>query len=569
MSKQITHEYLVENGLILFETIIGSQAYGTQTPASDIDKKFVYILPEEAILGTGYVEQINVNKDYTGWEIRRFLELMGTNNPTVLELLNSPEDCIISKHPLFDLILERKEEFITKICKDSFGGYARQQIKKAKGLNKKQNWEKDKMTRKDLLDFCYVVDGEKSIPLRKWAYFGNYDAKFIGAVNVPNARDLYALYYDRVGEILHSEKYPKAVRETAKSIRKFAGKSMGLGYKGLVNTGQEDEDGKVNYGISNQLRLSSIPKGEKVICNIIYNKDGYSEHCKDYKEYQEWLENRNEARYVETQEHGQKIDGKNMMHCMRLIKMSQEIGEGKGIIVRRPDAQELLKIRRGEVDLDTLITLADEEIAKMDEIFDKSSLPSHVDKEIVHELLLNIRKGFYFDQQFKNVEYGERDLIMTNSGILINVFDTNPDHLLIDDIAHSLANMPRFGGHLNRHHSVAQHSVMAAKFAKKEDKLAALMHDASEAFLLDMPTPIKNRLPHYKWYEHKLMLIIAGKFGFEYPLNHDLKVIDKDLLILEWDNMVEVDNAEFVSWTPKKAKKEFLKMFYKLTEVKV
>jgi len=63
--KQITHEFLVENGLILFETFVGSQEYGTQTPISDIDKKFVYILPQDFILGTGYVEQINVNKDYT------------------------------------------------------------------------------------------------------------------------------------------------------------------------------------------------------------------------------------------------------------------------------------------------------------------------------------------------------------------------------------------------------------------------------------------------------------------------------------------------------------------------
>lgn len=176
MNKQITYDYLVENGLILFETIVGSQAYGTQTPTSDEDHKFVYILPMENILGTGYVEQLNVTKDITGWEIKRFLELMSSNNPTVLELLNSPEDCIVHKHPLFDLILEHKEDFITKICKDSFGGYARQQIKKAKGLNKKQNWEKDKVVRKDLLDFCYVLNGEKSIPWRTWNS-GKYDEK--------------------------------------------------------------------------------------------------------------------------------------------------------------------------------------------------------------------------------------------------------------------------------------------------------------------------------------------------------------------------------------------------------
>jgi hypothetical protein len=195
--------------------------------------------------------------------------------------------------------------------------------------------------------------------------------------------------------MIHSQNTDEELRETYKEALRKAGKSMGLGYKGLVNTGHEDEDGKINYGISNQLRLSSVPKGEKVIATIVYNKDGYSEHCKDYKEYQEWLENRNEARYVETQEHGQKIDGKNMMHCMRLIRMATEIGEGKGIIVRRPDAQELLAIRRGEVDLDSLIDIADKAIENMDEVFENSNLPNNVNKGLVDALLVNIRREFY------------------------------------------------------------------------------------------------------------------------------------------------------------------------------
>jgi hypothetical protein len=118
-------------------------------------------------------------------------------------------------------------------------------------------------------------------------------------------------------------------------------------------------------------------------------------HCKDFSEYQEWLENRNEARYIETQEHGQRIDGKNMMHCMRLIRMAQEIGRGEGIIVRRLDAEELLAIRRGEVDLETLIEDADAAIAEMDKIFDDSNLPNKVDSNLVNDLLIKIRKEFY------------------------------------------------------------------------------------------------------------------------------------------------------------------------------
>jgi hypothetical protein len=391
--QQITYEYLKENGLILFETIIGSQAYGTQTPTSDVDKKFVFILPQDYILGTGYIEQLNVNADYTGWEIKRFLELIGTNNPTVLELLNSPEDCIISKHPLFDIILEHKDEFITKMCKNSFGGYARQQIVKAKGLNKKQNWEQEKVTRKDILDFCYVIEGSKTIPLTKW--FEDYGylsdvQKFCGVVNVPNARDVYALYFDKKASMCFSVDESDSYKEDNKRYYKEIGETVGLGYKGITKVGESE-----NAGISNQLRLSSIPKEETPIANFIYNKDGYTAHCKDYKSYQEWLENRNEARYVDTKAHGQKIDGKNMMHCMRLIRMAQEIGRGEGIIVRRKDAKELLDIRHGKVDLESLIDMADSEINKMDKIFDNSDLPNNVNPELINELLIKVRRGFY------------------------------------------------------------------------------------------------------------------------------------------------------------------------------
>lgn len=384
------YHFLKSQDCILFETIVGSQAYGTNTASSDIDKKFVYILPLDNILGNKYIEQLNVNKDYTGWEIRRFLELIQSNNPTCLELLASPEDCIVSKHRLFDEILNRKNEFITKTCKDSFGGYARQQINKARGLDKKQNWEKAKITRKDILDFCYVIDGEKSTPWKAWNSSIGFEEKFCGVVNVPNARDVYAVYFDENACLSFSELIPETERELNKKRIKSSGKPMGFGYKGIVKSGEG-----LNSAESNQLRLSSIPKGETPICNITYNKDGYTASCKDYKEYQEWILNRNEARYVETKGHGQKIDGKNMMHCMRLIRMAQEIGSGQGIVVRRPDAQELLSIRRGEVDLGELMIMANEAINKMDKIFKNSKLPKNIDPELINNLLIKIRREFY------------------------------------------------------------------------------------------------------------------------------------------------------------------------------
>jgi predicted nucleotidyltransferase len=380
----------------LYLVIRGSHAYGTNVETSDTDYSGIFIQSMDDILGNKYVEQINDDKNDTViYEIRRFLELLGTNNPTVLELLNTPEDCVIYKDPIFDLILNDREKFITKICAKSLGGYAKQQISKAKGQNKKQNWEKDKVTRKDVLDFVYVIEGEKSIPWKVWNSGDNleryiYDEKFIGVVNVPNARDIYSVYFDEIAMMCFSESIPENVRESAKQNRTENNLPLGFGYKGLVKTGEG-----LNVAESNQLRLSSIPKGETPICNITYNKDGYTQHCNDYKSYQTWLEQRNESRWVDVQSHGQKIDGKNMMHCMRLIQMSREIAEGKGIVVRRPNAKELISIRRGEVDLQTLIDKVEKEIVEIDKLFEESDLPNNVDPSIITDLIVKIRKNIY------------------------------------------------------------------------------------------------------------------------------------------------------------------------------
>lgn len=374
----------------LLIVIRGSQAYGTATPTSDTDYAGVYIQVESDIYGTAYKEQINDSKnDTVFYEIKRFLQLTASNNPTILELLNTPEDCIIYKDPIFDLILERKDQFISKVCANSFGGYAIQQIKKAKGQDKKQNWEKEKVTRKDVLDFCYVIEDGKSIPWKQWNN-GRFDEKFIGAVNVPNARDLYALYYDTEAHLCFSDQVLEKTRIIYLESRRGLGLPLGFGYKGLVRSGNG-----ASVAESNQLRLSSIPKGETPICNIIYNKDGYTMHCKDYNSYQEWLANRNEQRWVDVESHGQKIDGKNMMHCKRLLEMSIEIGRGEGIIVRRPNAQDLLGIRRGEVDLKTLIDESERMISELDSVFADSNLPDSVDPDLVHNLLVEIRRKFY------------------------------------------------------------------------------------------------------------------------------------------------------------------------------
>ncbi len=161
-------------------------------------------------------------------------------------------------------------------------------------------------------------------------------------------------------------------------------------YDGSFSRGLVGED-----GLSNDLRTAEIPVGLQHSAVMCYNKDGYSMHCKEYKKYEEWLEKRNDARWVDSQKHGQKIDGKNMLHCHRLLDMSREIASGQGVIVRRPNAEALLKIRRGEVDLQELLDWATEEIKVVDALFDKSDLPEAVSDELRDDLLREMRGSFY------------------------------------------------------------------------------------------------------------------------------------------------------------------------------
>lgn len=164
-----------------------------------------------------------------------------------------------------------------------------------------------------------------------------------------------------------------------------------------------------------------------------------------------------------------------------------------------------------------------------------------------------------------NIFDSPKDCIRTNSGIYMNIFEPTLDMIDINDIAHALSALPRFGGHLNKFYSVAQHSVMCAMRVNfMEDKRAALLHDASEAYMLDIPTPIKAKLPDYKIYEANLMAKIAEKFGFEFPLSKEVKRVDEEMLHLEWEHLVINQEKFFPCLTSEVAKQQFLEMYNEL-----
>lgn len=122
---------------IIFKAIVGSRSYGTNIETSDTDYKGIYIQDSDEILSNRYKEQIQVGPDECYYELGRFIQLAQSGNPTVLELLFSPKDCILVTSPEYELLRANADMFLTKKCQMAFAGYAFDQIKKAKGLNKK------------------------------------------------------------------------------------------------------------------------------------------------------------------------------------------------------------------------------------------------------------------------------------------------------------------------------------------------------------------------------------------------------------------------------------------------
>lgn len=350
--------YTVENikPYVIFSTVAGSHAYGTSTPESDRDIRGVFVQPLEDALKYGFVEQVSDEKnDITFYELGRFMQLMSANNPNILELLAMPEDCILHCDLMFKSLMDMRVEFLTKRVKYTFAGYAIEQIRKARGYNKKMNWEEKEMTRKTVLDFCYVLVGNGSVPFKKWAKNRGTQADY-GLANIDHAHDVYALHY------------------------------LGEGKYGIVS----------NEETANDVQLTSIPKGITPVGYLAFNKDGYSSHCSKYKEYQTWLKERNVNRFKMNKAHGKNYDSKNMSHTYRLLSMAHELAKGE-LRVRRTEEEraKLMKIRHGEYEYEDLLREAEAMIAGLDAAFEASTLPEKVNTEYVNTILLEMRKHYY------------------------------------------------------------------------------------------------------------------------------------------------------------------------------
>ena len=437
-----TFETIRKENRLLYEYVRGSQAYGLAIETSDTDTAGVYLESIRTLLGTQPTSEEMIQDakhDNVWYGLRRYMQLLCISNPNMIESLYIPERCVLYEHPIMRMLKEKRNMFLSKDLLKSLIGYSYTQIQKCRGLHKM--FVNPVKERKSILDFCHVFQGQGSVKLTKWLEQHGLEQKYCGLVNIPNMHNMYGCYYDwrrfiddnginlslvywlyidghsQISEEMVTDAYRRLNDEnisdhdknvattlienhkkrqcfnflkellapTGLAVTEYLESKKAQGYHGLI-----DED-----GTSMQLRLSSVEKGERPICYISFNSEGFSKHCKDYKNYQEWAANRNENRYLENK--GKTFDRKNVAHAVRLLHMGLEIAQGKGFNVDRTniDRDFILNIRLGNTEYDEIISYIESKKNEMEDALAKTNLPQHVDIAKANDLLFSMQRELY------------------------------------------------------------------------------------------------------------------------------------------------------------------------------
>ena len=167
--------------------------------------------------------------------------------------------------------------------------------------------------------------------------------------------------------------------------------------------------------------------------------------------------------------------------------------------------------------------------------------------------------------------------VLLQSGSFYSYEKPESNDFTIEDVALSLSHICRYGGQVKKFYSVAQHAVHVSYAVQdKRYQLDALCHDNVEAFMCDIPTPLKRMLPDYKALEGIHEAEMFGRLGLTYPMHASVHQADAAVLAAEvrdlkptnkhWDFLKEVVPYEghITPWTSEKARRMFLLRYYEL-----
>lgn len=355
-----------DNGWIEYECIVGSRAYGTDTPKSDEDRAGIFITPNDLYLVLeDPIERVGDDKsDLVFYSLKRYIGLLETANPNLIEMLWMPECCIKVCSSRMRLLIENRDLFITRKAYHSHTGYGFAQIKKAKGTNKWINNPKPKEP-PQRYQFCWVIPA----------------AELNGADQEDGRFPCRPLPYLEQSAIVLESCHVAALEHVKDTYRLY---KYGETAKGVFRNGN--------------LVCESILKEDersKFVGLLVYNDNEYQKEFLDWKNYWTWVKERNPERW-ELQEQGAiGYDQKNMMHCVRLMMSGERIlREGKPIVRFEGEQLKYLRdIRAGLFSYEALMEDVEARMKTLEELEKTSSLPWGVDHSKVQKLYKNMTQG--------------------------------------------------------------------------------------------------------------------------------------------------------------------------------
>lgn len=344
-------KWLKDNTIYL--TRFGSNAYGTATPTSDLDIRGVSIPPIKEY-GLGLLknfEQAIFSEpiDLTVFGITKFVKLAMENNPSVLEILFTDESDHIYKNEDGQKLLDIKDLFLSKKARYTMGGYAYQQIKRLK-LHK--SWimrgEIPKPERKDF----GLPEHNKLLPPAQMLEIEGAIRKIIEDWTI----DTTGMSSDNV------IKFKNELHQTLLDLK--------------INSDEMDVYAARYLGLGDNL-MEQFKKERQ-----------YKSVLRDYQNWQNWKKNRNKERAASEEKLG--YDGKFAIHVVRLYEQCEDLLKTGKMIVKRPNAEELLSIRNGAWTFDQLMEFADNKDKELDELYKISTLRREPERVKINEWLINL-----------------------------------------------------------------------------------------------------------------------------------------------------------------------------------
>ena len=318
MKIRSAQELMKDNMLV--KHYAGSIAYGTNLPTSDTDFRGIFCADPVNILTPFFPVRESDDEeeeDTKLYELSHFMKLCLQCNPNIIETLWVDDEDITFRTPAYDLLRDNRHRLLSSKIAFTTSGYALAQLKRIKGHNKWINNPQTKQPPRQI-DFVSLVQ-----------WFDDYKCL---------KRDFHL-----------------DVFKNGHKLVPFGGNLFGVYYWKDSSTYAED------FSLNTVFEEGQRESLGAPIAVVKFNKEEYRRAKEKHQQYWQWKNNRNEARGELEEQFG--YDTKHAMHLVRLLRMGVEALRDGKIIVKRPDAEELLAIRNGAWTYDEVIAYAE----KMDE----------------------------------------------------------------------------------------------------------------------------------------------------------------------------------------------------------